>query len=372
MSAITTPQILISSSEVVLDRGAKETPNLKPLVKDETVAAKVLRVVSNRRALLMINGQKVYAKTFLPLQAGQNLLLQVEQTGAQPVLKFVGLPEEAPGSNPRIPVGSFAKARPYVILSQLLAGLKPSLETGGRELSERLAALDRLASSMSLKSEIPVDGFLQRLMSGSGLQWESKLAKALLHGSIPSPADLDALVAGDLKALTLRLLSGGDTLSEALSEQLKGVLSGIEQHQLLNQHLIDSAGKCLLPIPVMWPSALKFGRLLLDLGNKKAGGGRENQVVAVSFFLSLSRLGELCGDFSIYKKEITGVFGVADEETRALFSSCLPELRQRLQAHGFRVHDIACRLLAPEQLSDTGLVNRAVESSPDGMLNLVV
>lgn len=366
------PQILVSSSEVVLDRSSKGASALKQLVKNETVTAKVLRVVSDRRALLMINGQKVYAKTFLPLQTDQTILLKVQQTGARQVLKFMGRPEDALGPDQRVLIGSFGKARPYLILSQLLSGPKPSLETGGRELSERLVALDRLTASMSLKAGVPVDGFLQRLMRGSGLLWESKLAATLLQGQMPTPTALDALVTGDLKALTLQLLSGAGTLPEMFSKQLMGVLDGLEHHQLLNQHLIDSAGRCLLPVPVMWPSALKFGQLLLDLGKKKAGGDRENQVVTVSFLLSLSRIGELRADFSVLKEGITGAFGVADEETRTLISSHLPGLRQRLQAHGFKVYDISCQVLAPERLSDISLVDQAIAPPSDGFFNLVV
>ncbi len=120
------------------------------------------------------------------------------------------------------------------------------LKTGGPELTERLTVLDRLTTSMGLKTGTPAAGFLQRLISGSGLLWESKLASALLQEQMPAPAAIDALVGGDLKALTLQLLSGADTLPEHLTEQLKGILNGLEQHQLLNQHLIDSVGEVFI------------------------------------------------------------------------------------------------------------------------------
>ncbi len=64
-------------------------------------------------------------------------------------------------------------------------------------------------------------------------------------------------------------------------------------------------------------------------------------MVTVSFLLSLSRLGQLRADFSVLKKGISGAFGVANEENRALVSSRLPELKQRLQAHGFTIYDIS-------------------------------
>jgi hypothetical protein len=122
----------------------------------------------------------------------------------------------------------------------------------------------------------------------------------------------------------------------------------------------------------MWPDTTKFGQLLLDLGRKKAGSGRENQVVTVSFLLSLSRFGELRADFSVLKKGIKGAFGVANEESRELIVSYLPELRQRLSGHGFAVYDISCQILPPERLSDMSLVDQAVAPPVDGLLNLVV
>ncbi len=371
------PSILVSSSEVVLEQKPGRTSPLKNLTKNQTVVAKVLRVLSERRALLMIGGRKVSAKTYLPLQEGQKVLLKAVRADNRQVLKFEGLLAESAGPDQRQSIGSFGKARPYIILSQLLEDLNASKAGGlSAEHLGRLAALKDLIGVLSLRSDIPPTGdFLKRLIDGNGLLWESKLASLVSKGNLPSdPAAVEKLVSGDLKALVLQLLSHAKEAGapEAFTGRLKEVLEGLEQHQLLNRQLLDNGGRYLLPIPMAEQPPLKFGQLLLGLGGRQKEEPPENRMVTVSFLLSLSHLGDLRADFSVLKKGLAGVFGVADETVRSLVTSHLPELRQKLQDHGFTVYDIACRLMAPQQLSEMSLVAQAVSSPSDGFFNLVV
>lgn len=371
---ITIPPILVSSSDVVLEERPEGKAPLKHLAKGRIVTAKVLQAMSGRRALLMIGGQKVSAKTFLPLQTGQTILLKLHQTGDQLVFKFAGQPGEMAESNPRLSMGSLANTRPYVMLAQLFEDLATSKAGDPEGPLRHLASLKDLVTHLSLNTGNPSHGFLKRLLGGSGLLWESKLAELVSKGEVPTPEAVERLVAGDIKATCLRLLfgTGAATLPGTLTEQLRGMLEGLEQHQLLNQHLLENEGRYLLPVPLSDQRLLKFGQLLLDLGGRKGGGGGKERVVTVSFLLSLSQLGEFRADFSILKTGLTGVFGVADEAARALVTRHLPELRQKLRDHGYSVHDISCRVLEPQQLSDMSLVAQAVAPSSDGFFNLVV
>jgi hypothetical protein len=247
----------------------------------------------------------------------------------------------------------------------------PSGETG--DLSGRLTPLKNLVAGLGLKSGTPAPDFLQRLMGAGGLLWESKLAAVVARGGTLTPEAVGQLVAGDLKATCLRLLADtGGTLPDAVAGQLRVVLAGLEQHQLLNQHLLENDGRFLLPIPLLDQQILKFGQLLLGLGDRKTGGRREDRMVTVSFLLSLSRLGELRGDFSVLKTGLTGAFGVADETARALLMEHLPELKQKLRDHGYSVLDISCRILEPQHLSEISLVAQAVAPPDEGFFNLVV
>lgn len=370
---ITAPPILVSSSEIVFEQKSGGKLPLKHFAKGRIAEAKVLQVLSGRRALLMIGGQKVTAKTFLPLQTGQTILLKLEQGGERPVFKFAGLPGETAGTNQTIPVGFLGKARPYVMLTRLLEGLAPSSLTGSDGLTERFAALKALVSHLSLNSEVPTQVFLKRIMDGCGLLWESKLAALVSKGSAFSPEAVDRLVAGDLKAVVHQLLSGaGERLPETMAGSLKGVLEGLEQHQLLNRHLLENDGRYLLPIPLADHQALKFGQLLLGFGDPKEDGDGKDRVVTVSFLLSLSQLGEFRADFSVLKTGLTGAFGVADQSVRALVVRHLPELREKLQHHGYNVLDISCRVLASEHLSEVNFVAQALAPPSEGFFNLVV
>jgi hypothetical protein len=370
---ITGPRILVSSSEVILEQKPAGKPPLKQFVKGQVVSAKVLQTVSGRRALLLIDGQKVTAKTFLPLQKGQTILLKLEQAGDRQVFRFAGQPGATAGASQPVPMGSFGETGPYMVLARMLGeleALKPG-DAGGP--LKHLAALKDLVGALSLKSETPATGFLERLLGGSGLLWESKLAALVTRGAAPTPEAVANLVAGDLKAVCLKFLSGaGGTLPEALTAQLRGILEGLEQHQLLNQHLLENDGRYLVPIPLSDQQALKFGQLLLGLGGRKGEGGGKDRLVTVSFLLSLSQLGELRADFSILKTGLTGAFGVADEAARALVMEHLPELKQKLLDHGYSVLDISCRVLESQQLSEMSLLAQAVAPPDEGFFNLVV
>jgi len=371
---IPTPPILVSSSEVVLEQKPRGKSPLAHLALGQKVTAKVLEVISDRRALLMIGGQRVNAKTFLPLQAGQTVLLRMDRTGNRQVFKFEGVAEGG-GPDQRLPMGLFGKSQPYVMFSRLLEEL-PGLKAGGGDIeaSRHLKVLRELVSGLGLKSDVPSHGFLKRLMDTGGLLWESKMAALVSKGDPPTPAAVQRLVSGDLKALVLQLLSDAKVSSapEAFTEHLKGTLEGLEHHQLLNQHLLENEGRYLLPLLVGGQPPFQFGQLLLGLGDRKEGAVPEERVVTVSFLLTLSNLGELRADVSILKDRLTGAFGVADEANRELIIRYLPELRRKLRDHGFGVCDITCRVLEPEQLSEMSLVTQAMASPEDGFFNLVV
>lgn len=372
---ISIPPILISSSEVVLEQKPQGKSLLAHLAVGQKVAAKVLEVVSDRQALLLIDGQRVNAKTFLPLQTGQTVLLRVDRTGSRQVFKFDGLAEGG-GPERSLPLGLFGKSQPYEMLSRLLNELPELMEEGGDSGPARhLKALRTLVSSFSLKSDAPPShDSLKRLLEGSGLLWESKLAVLASKGEPPTPAAIQRLVAGDLKALVLQLLSDPRASSgrETVTDQFKGVLEGLEHHQLLNQHLLENEGRYLLPLLLAGQPTLQFGQLLLGLGDRENGAAPEERMVTVSFLLTLSNLGALRADVSILKNRLSGAFGVADEAARDLILRYLPELRQKLRKHGFEVCDITCRVLEPEQFSKMSLVTQAMEASDNGFFNLVV
>jgi hypothetical protein len=373
MSTIQPSQLLVTSSDVILDKKAEGTERLSNLRKGQIVEAKVLRVLSGRRSQIQIKGETVTAKTYLPLREGQSLLLKVDRTGSQHVLKFVG---EKPGQTIDSHLAllkPWGKSGPYRLLPKLMAQLS-DLPGGSDPLrsNDLLLKINSLLGRMALKSSDVSPQFLKSLIQGSGLVWETKLVSALMPDKGLTPAAVQALISGDLKGFSLQMLGEQPNDADPVMNQLKSFIDGLEKQQLFNQQNFEKFGKYLLPLPVFLSPRYEFGQLLLDLGGGADDKKKEKELVNVSFLLSLTRLGDFRADFSIYKKSISGVFGVANEEVHELVNHWTPGLIDKLKNNGFTVYNVSCKVLGPETLSGMTLLDQAVSAHTDGLLNLII
>lgn len=182
---------------------------------------------------------------------------------------------------------------------------------------------------------------------------------------LPNPANL---VQEDIKGAVLNFIaSSAFEASEPLSVQDVHVftefIKNLENVQLLNSHLSES-GKYIIPFPMFSNDQFSFGQMMIDLGQKDKDNGspRENSLLRVSLFLEMTNLGPVRADFSVLKDNITGGFQVSDEETANFFKFMLPELKERLQTHGYNVHRVECRVVEPEKLSEKSIINELLKS----------
>lgn len=366
------PSIIVSSSEFVLEKkpGSKDTAS--HFVKGQIVTARVLEVVSGRQALLLIDGKKMLAKTFVPLKPGQDIKLQATKTGFQPVLQLVeDTHGEMPGGYIAL-IKSWGKSGPFTHLSGLLA--RDSHISSTAEKSPMPAALNslrQLVLDLALKSGDVAPQFLNNLIQGSGLLWEKKLFSLMsIPGGLQSGADW---VEKDIKALAMRLLSLTSDGQGSRLEGLRTFIDGLENLQLFNKFADEESGRYLLPLPVLMQGDLKFGQMLLTLGNSsKKPREDDNAVVKVSFLLTLTRLGDLRADFSVFGHEVSGTFGVATEEIKVFMAPRLIELSERLLSHGYDVREIGCKVVGAEILAETALFDMAIEGTHNGVLNVVI
>jgi hypothetical protein len=366
------PSILVSSSEFILEKkpGARDTPS--HFVKGQVVTAHVLEVISGRQALLQIDGKKMLAKTFVPLKPGQEIQLRATKTGFQPVLQLV---EDTPGEMPGGYIGlikSWGKSGPFPHLAELLARDSHGfLAAGKKPVWATFNSLRQLVFDMALKSGDAAPHFLNNLIQGSGLLWEKKLLSLMsTPGGLQSGADW---VEKDLKALVMRLLSLEPDGPGGQLEGLRTFIDGLENLQLFNKFADEESGRYLLPLPVLMQGDLKFGQMLLTLGNTpKKSREDDNAVVRVSFLLTLTHLGDLRADFSVFGRSVSGAFGVATEEIKGFMEPRLIELTERLLSHGYEVRDIGCRVVGAETLAETALLDMAIEGTHNGVLNVVI
>lgn len=372
------PPIVVSSSEVVLEGkpGDKKPPF--QVAEGRVVNARVLEVISPRQSLLLINGKKVQARTFVPLQPGREIRLQAFRSGGETVLRIVRDTQEKPPEAFHGLLRSWGRSGPFGLFESLL-GKEPPLSALPHKfpMSADLSRLRQLAVSISLKSAEGAPRFLSDLIQGSGLLWEKKLATLFFSASaartsVPNDA-FSQLVEKDIKGLVLSLLAAEAGEPGTVPEGMRALAEGLEHLQFLNKFAEEQSGRYLLPLPVWMDDELRFGQMLLCIGDGgKKSEDAENPLVNVSFLLHLTRLGELRADFSVWGSTVTGAFGVATEEISAYVSRHLEKLRQKLEAHGYQVRDIGCRVVGPEALADTVLFDKAIEGSHSGVLNLVI
>ncbi len=379
------PPILVSSAEVTL--GRRESGPRDPalgLEKGRVIPAQVLKILSSREALLSLDGVRVLAKTFVPLKPGQQILLQVERSGGeQPVFRLI---QDADPSG-RLPAPLLGVLRSggasgaFALLESLLSrqphlGVSAAQEAAGqtRTLPRRtLRRMQALVTRLSLKSGEATPRFLNELIRGSGLLWERKLHLLLASPGEPPRGEVSDLVEKDIKGLALKLLQGGTETKSADVDTVKTFVKGLEHLQVFNGHGDGTPDRYLLPLPVWTGGEVKFGQMLLTFGEEHSKDGREQSSrVNVSFLLTLSQLGDLRADFSVLSRSVSGTFGVASEEMAAFVTGHLSDLSGRLEAHGYDVRHLGCRVLAVEALRDTALLEGLGDSEAQGVLNLVI
>ena len=350
--------IHISSSEVIINKLDGEKSNLPKLKKNQTISAKVLQLLPHGKAQLLVNGQKVVAKTALQLMPGEEVQLKVLAQKPDIILKLMG------------PV---QKITPQQISSLVDFFLKN--ETIPDITGIKMTSVKEMLYGLALKSDKPDETFLPQLIEKSGMVWEKKVAEILLgkHSSSDIKSGLDVLLKQDIKGNILKALLLADPQK---IEELKVAASfskTIENFQLLNHQSSDS-GRFILPFPIFSEEAFRFGQLLIDTGVKTDSNNNkdEDKVIQVSFLLNMTLLGPLRADFSILKKEITGRFLLNDDDTCKYVKSKICELTTRLARIEYHVNKIECHTAKKEDIQQTSFIETLVRDSDNSVLNIVI
>jgi hypothetical protein len=281
--------ILVSSSHLSINQKSLTSGDLPDFQINRIVEASVLRVLSSRQVELLLHGKKILAKTYIPVKAGETLLLKVLKQGRQQIMKLIEVRRQEPS---------------------------------GKH-----------------------DGFYREsIQNGAGKGLKS------LAGRYPDHLlNNDALV-GHIKTLT----------------------KGFDRLEFLNKYSCEDPVRYLLPLPFLFDETLKFGQMLLDLGKgKNFKENADTDLIRVSFLLEMSEMGDIRADFSIFKKQIVGSFGVANNDIRSLIEAGVSDLVRNLNKHGFDVHEITCHVVNSEILAATSL-NQELTGENQGVLNLFI
>lgn len=348
----------ISSSEMVINKGDDKKNTLSGLKKNQIITAKVLQLLPRGKALLLVNGQKLSAKTDMLLKPGEEVKLKVLVLKDAIVLKLIGPAQKITDQQ----ISSLVR-----FLSK-----KESIPDINKT---KMAGVKDLLYDMALKSDKPDKTFLPKLIEKSGLIWEKKLAGILLGNKSFSnlKTGLSTLLEQDVKANLLKEFFKADPAKLATLKTAASFSEAIENFQLLNHKSSDS-GRFLLPFPIFSESAFNFGQLLIDTGGKSKNDSRESdgKLIQISFLLKMTHLGPLRADFSILKKEITGRFLLQDEDTLNYVKSMIPDLKKGLANIKYHVRMIECDLAEKEDIQQGSFIESLLRAREDQVLNIVI
>ena len=383
------PKILISSSRLVphaktgsskLTDPQLKLPALKP---GQIIKAIVLDSQSSRQTRLQILGKTLVAKTDVPLNKGETILLEVSKAGQQPVFKLIW--NEGGGLN----LGSSgAGQNAYAMLTRsglnnvvidLLAELNAALDMRSSAanpsphvIQKLLSMLETSLQQISLKSGSADKEMLPRLIRYGGLTLENKLGHAVLHGKNTFQALAGESLKMDVKAIALKIAEALSPRGDDAGQSALKFVEFLETLQLMNHYASETSGRYLIPIPVFFDDLFRFGQILIDMDRKHGSTkNKEDRLVRVSFLLELSRIGDFLAEVLVYKTTVSGSVTVGSREIKQLVDRNIPGLIHRLKENGFDVQHLECRVTSPEKLAGTSLVDNMIERS-EGLLNLIV
>ncbi|MEW6595183.1 MAG: flagellar hook-length control protein FliK [Thermodesulfobacteriota bacterium] len=286
-----------------------------PFAAGELVQGKVTGLTPEGKVLLAIGGITIEARSEVALKVGGEFWFEVRQTGAEPWLALAG-----------------KKGAAQEVLRLLAAG--------GPALGRLLPGLAALAQGEGLAPELRAQ--VETLLQSLG---------AMAHGAEPAPEKVLTLLAA------LRGEQGIFSVTTPLAEQLAALLEELPLPQgetaTRSQGLLAAMAHCNQQVPAqhqplfwLFPCFFAMGEgagswLLQTTAEEGAAGGT---AYTLSFFLEMSRLGEVQLQVTVQENEVRGVFFLADETAVAHLRREVPELKERLAALGYRAGSFSCQV----------------------------
>jgi len=347
----------ISSSEIVINKDDGKKSTLPRLIKNQVINAKVLQLLPQGKALLLVDGQKVVAKADMLLKPGEEIQLKVLKEMDAITLKLIGPVQ-------KMTTGQISSLVSFFTKSESIPDI-----TG-----TKIVSVKELLYDMALKSEKVDKTFLPKLIEKSGIVWEKKVAQNLLsnRSALDMKSGLDVLLSQDIKGIIQKELFIRDFQQFEPLKVVTSFAETIENFQLLN-HQSSESGRFLLPFPVFSEQTFSFGQLLIDTGAKTKNNQKDaDKVINISFLLNMTRLGPLRADFSILKKEITGRFLLKDYDTCAYIKSMIPELTSRLANIEYNVRKIDCDTAKKKEIQESIFIESLVTARDGSLLNIVI
>ncbi|MEA2082719.1 MAG: hypothetical protein U9O82_00440 [Thermodesulfobacteriota bacterium] len=297
----------------------------------QLLKGRVLSFGADGKVVLEIGGKTITALSQAALKAGSDVWLEVKQTGTTPWLALAGKKgivmeflRTALSDNSAI--GQTVKN----LLGMIPTGQEQSALKTSPELEQMLMSL-----SENTISEKPDMGKLLKMVS-----WISA-AGSDGKSSGPFFARLGGLLA---EMVTAAGKQGGRPGEAAKTGQgLEKLSRMVEMHCRLNSQPISMDQTPFFIFPCFFSGEAGWGEWIFSMDQEDdSGGSRQQEHYTLSFFLDMSRIGEVRLKVRLADKALQGEFSMAGETAVSHMEKYLPDLTRILEKMGFGPVTFSC------------------------------
>ncbi len=315
-----------------------------PFAAGELVRGKITGLTPGGKVLLTIGETTVEARSEVALKVGGEFWFEVRQGGAEPWLALA----EKKGAAQEV-VRLMASGSPS--LTRLLPALAALLAQGEALTPELRARLDALLQSLTASGQGKEPAPEKLLLLLSSLR-SSRVATSAEAPLLDQLAKLLAELPAE---------SGGEAVARS-----HAMLSAMAH---CNQQMPPQHQPLFWLFPCFFAMGEGAGSWLLQTAAEESPQGEASHTL--SFFLEMSRLGELQFQMTVQGEQVAGAFYLANEAAMDHLRQELPELKERLAGLGYRVGAFSCAL-ARERLLPAlkSAVEQAAGLAPTRLLDV--
>jgi hypothetical protein len=308
------------------------------------------------RFLFTIKNQSFLADSDLSLEAGDKLLVKVEQLQPQIVLRVIN--REASSFSLINDYLKLYMANPDALMDIFIRSssvfnqnLPKELLSGS--LKESISNILKIIDSLIFSQETAQYSiFIKNYAANLGLLLEYGLLKMLQERREPGKQGAPEGLKGALIRLSEELqplIKDGRPMgqedAQKLTQLLKFVessLKAIETRQMINIISQENNDRYALQIPLLFPDGIRMGEIFIETGEKGKGGEREKNSYRIAVFLSMDALGDMMADMTLKGARIACLFKFEDHEAENFFTSFLSELEDALHLLGYDCEYLTC------------------------------
>lgn len=279
------------------------------------------------RVLLDIEGSTLTATSQTPLEAGEELWLEVRQGGESPWLAFAG--------------------KKKAVQDFLRLVMTEGLSFGGAVKK----MIDMAAADQQVRNEILLllEGVRESSVAGS--PDIEKLIKMMsladsgagLDAGGNFPARLGKLLQ-DVMVLIRNLEYDQPLLDKTTLPALEKFSRMLDSFQTVNSQPFSSDQNSFFLFPCFFSGGESWGQWMFSLDEKKERASADQACYALHFFLEMSRLGEVHLKLNGSAKVLQGDFYLADSAVLNHIEEKLPELSLALQKLGYGLVRFRCHI----------------------------